>query len=324
MSYTVNLNISGTITMDGTPPPPPPPPEPITLPNKPLWTPAHWMYQDISTMPVDPRQTIMLQRSGGSTDAQDGLQRPVQTDFGAPWIGMPVMFGMPINLVRGTQAKVPVTFQYPGESDPGPYPIPEVPRIEQNEDRHLVILDVDAWVLYEMGSYSFDGTTHRAFSGAKWDLATWRERPLGWTSADAAGLPIYPLLVKADDVFVKKQIDHAIRVTIPRSRKALVAPARHFASSLTTDAYMPMGTRLRLKASYDVTKAPDGTAFPPEVQVILKAMKKTGMICADNGLAFFFQGLPDPRYNNDALGLIKKVKGSDLEVVQLGTVITAV
>jgi hypothetical protein len=323
-----DLHISGTISPDrlaavvalleGTATLPPPAP-PIALPDKAIWTSAHWLYQDISALPVDPMSAWMIQRSGVRTDAEDGRLRPVQPDFGAPW-GTFTRFGMPINLVNSATPKVPVTFTYAGESDPGPYPIPANPSVEQPQDgdKHLLLLDVDAWKLYEIAYYTFDGTTHRGSSGAIWDLANWVERPRGWTSADAAGLPIYPLLVKPDDVFVKKSIDHAIRVTCPRTRRGFVSPARHFASQLTSTDYLPMGARLRLKAAYDITP------FPPEVQVILRALKKYGMILADNGLGWFFQGIPDPRYNNDSLGMIKKVKGSDLEVIQLPAVTTSV
>ena len=155
-----------------------------------------------------------------------------------------------------------------------------------------------------------------AESGAVFDLNSNALRPAGWTSADAAGLPVFPGLVRYDEVFLSKQITHALRFTASRTRRAYVAPARHFASSNTDPNLPPMGMRVRLKASVDITR------FSPAMQVILRALKKYGMILADNGSNWYVSGAPDPRWSDDELNTLKTLKGSDFEVVKMGTVVT--
>jgi hypothetical protein len=217
---------------------------------------------------------------------------------------------------------VPVSFDYDDESDPGPYPIPPSAPIEggvsANGDRHVIVVDVDNWKLYEL----FDarpvngGTSWTAGSGAIFDLATSTLRPEGWTSADAAGLPIFAGLVRYDEAVTRGEIAHALRFTCPQTRRAYVPPARHYASSNTSPNLPPMGMRIRLKASVDIS------GFPAEVRVILTAMKKHGMLLADNGGGFFVSGAPDPRWNDENIDRLKEIRGSDFEVVRMDGLVT--
>ena len=237
----------------------------------------------------------------------------VHPDFGSGlWDGGPI--GIPFNIVPGDQPRVRIVFDYWDESDPGPYPIPPDAAIEGgNEsagDRHVLVLDHDNCVLYETWStYPQPDGSWEAGSGAVFDLRSNVLRPSGWTSSDAAGLPILPGLVRYEEV-AAGEINHALRFTAPRTRKVFIWPARHYASSLTSMSYPPMGQRFRLRADFDVSD------FSPEVQVILRALKKYGMILADNGSAWYISGAPDPRWNNDVLvGELGRVLGSDFEAV---------
>jgi hypothetical protein len=217
-------------------------------------------------------------------------------------------------LVHATEPKVPVSFYYADESDPGPYPIPADAPIEggpaSTGDRHVLALDVDNRILYELYDAHYDaaGARWNAGSGAIWDLNRVATRPAGWTSADAAGLPILPGLVRYDEVKAG-EITHALRFTVSKTQRAYVYPASHFASDSSDPALPPMGLRLRLKAGFDVS------GFPADVQVILRALKKYGMIVADNGGPLYISGAPDPRWDDDALHAISQVRGSDFEVV---------
>ena len=237
-----------------------------------------------------------------------GAVRTLHPDFGAGlWDGGPI--GIPFNVVPGSQQKVAITFDYADESDPGPYPIPANPKIEGGNDstgdRHILVVDNDNCVLYETWStYPNGNGSWSAGSGAVFNLLSNELRPNGWTSADAAGLPILPGLVRYDEV-ASGEIRHAIRFTVPQTRKAFVWPARHYASSLTGSNYPPMGQRFRLKASFDIS------GFSTEMQVILRAMKKYGLVLADNGSAWYISGAPDERWNNDVLvSEFRLVKGS--------------
>ena len=260
---------------------------------------------DISRLPV--------QRDSSAYIARMGAGIGVHPDFGTVWDGAPN--GIPYVLVRGTQPKVPIAFYYPDESDPGPYPIPSDAPIEggpsSTGDRHILTLDVDNHLLYEVYDAHYNSALGRweAGSGAIWNLDSDSVRPAGWTSADAAGLPILPGLVRYDEV-ASGEITHALRFTVSQSQRAYVFPATHFASDDTDADLPPMGLRLRLKAGYDIS------GFPSEVQVILRALKKYGMIVADNGGPFFISGAPDPRWNDEALHAISEVKGGDFEVVE--------
>jgi len=222
--------------------------------------------------------------------------------------------------VRGSQARVPVTFEYADESDPGPYPVPRDAPIEGGPDatgdRHVLVVDVDGWMLYEL----FDarplngGASWTAGSGAVFDLASNALRPEGWTSADAAGLPIFPGLVRYEEAVTRGVIAHALRFTCPVTRRAYVDPARHYASTRTDPDLPPMGMRVRLKSGVDIS------GFPAEVRVILTALKTYGMFLADNGGAFFVSGAPDPRWNDANIDTMKRLHGSDFEVVEMGAI----
>jgi hypothetical protein len=267
---------------------------------------------DISGQPVDPNSDTLIASCGASS--------ALHPDFGTVYGGAPN--GIPYVVVHGTQATVPVSFQYADESDPGPYPVPPYAPIEggasSTGDRHVLVLDDDHWKLYEMyAAYpATDGASWSAGSGAIFDLASDSLRPAGWTSADAAGLPILPGLVRYDEVAIHHLIAHALRFTCPTTRNGYVAPARHYASSSTSTNLPPMGMRVRLKASVNIS------GYSANVQVILHALQQYGMFVADNGSAFFVSGAPDPRWNDSDLHNMTQLHGSDFEVVQMGTVVT--
>jgi hypothetical protein len=267
--------------------------------------------RDVSRDPVDPRSDALI--------AGIGPDRPLHPDFGTANNGVPI--GIPYVVVGKDQPRVPVAFDTKDESDHGPYPVPPDAPVEGDPkvpdgDRHVLILDKDRWMLYELfAAHPVDGgKSWRAGSGAIFDLMrpTPGQRPPTWTSADAAGLPVLPGLVRYDEVVEAKHLGHAFRFTVQKSRRAFVAPASHWASPHRDANLPPMGMRVRLKANYDVSK------FPPNVQTILKALKKHGMILADNGGNWFMSGAPDPRWDDDELHQLKRVKGSDFEVVRMG------
>jgi hypothetical protein len=264
----------------------------------------------VDALPVDPNSDLYIATIGSGA----GLH----PDFGAGlWEGGPI--GIPYITVPGDQAGVSVSFTYDDESDPGPYPIPPDAPIEggpdSNGDRHVLILERDNCILYEL-FYAWpqpDGSW-TAGSGAIFDLKSHTLRPADWTSADAAGLSILPGLVRYDEV-AGGEIRHALRFTAPQTRRAYVWPARHFASPLTGLQYPPMGQRFRLKADFDIS------GFSPEVQVVLQALKRYGMMLADNGSAWFISGAPDERWDNDVLRELKQVRGSDFEAVDVSSLL---
>ncbi|HZL34975.1 MAG TPA: hypothetical protein VFC78_06680 [Tepidisphaeraceae bacterium] len=270
--------------------------------------------QDVSQDPLDPHSDKLI--------ASIGLGKPLHPDFGSEYQGAPM--GIPYVIVAGNQRKVKVAFEYRGESDPGPYPIPPDAPIEggpkSDGDRHVLIIDRDNWILYELFSVQppANGKGWKAGSGAVWDLkkVSFGQRPKGATSADAAGLPIFPGLVRYDEVAEQKEIRHALRFTIVKSRRAYVPPATHYASKRTDPNLPPMGMRVRLKAGYDLS------GFSPNCQVILKALKKYGMIVADNGSDWFLSGDHDSRWDNEEMHTLTKVKGADFEVLKMGPVTT--
>jgi hypothetical protein len=241
-----------------------------------------------------------------------GPSDTMHADFGSGlWEGGPI--GIPITVVRGSQAKSRVAFEYADESDKGPYPIPKSVAIEGGRasegDRHALIVDRDACKLYELFAlYPSAGGGWRAGSGAIFDLRSNKLRPAGWTSADAAGLPILPGLARYEDV-ARGRIDHALRFTVERTRRAYVWPATHFASDATDPSLPPMGMRFRLKRSYPLA------GFPPQARVVLQALKEYGMILADNGSNWFVSGAPHPKWSNDQLHTLGRVPGSAFEVV---------
>ena len=230
-----------------------------------------------------------------------------------PDFGSSLSNGIPINTVPGSQPKVTVTFTYQGESDPGPYPIPANPSIEGGStstgDRHVLIVDTTNCVDYELYSaYPGSNGAWTAGSGAIFPLNSNNLRPAGWTSADAAGLPILPGLVRYDEV-ASGSINHALRFTAPVTDDTYIWPARHEASSVSGTQYPPMGQRFRLKQSFDVS------GYPAHVQVILNALKTYGMILADNGGPWFISGAPDTRWSDDEMHTLTQVAGSNFEAV---------
>jgi hypothetical protein len=265
---------------------------------------------DISKYPVHPNSTNFIKSIGPD--------KPLHEDFGTVYQGTPS--GIPYCVVHKDQPKVPVTFEHADESDPGPYPIPGNVPIEggpdSDGDRHVLVVDVDNCKLYEIFRAFKTDSGWRAGSGAVFDLRSDKLRPLGWTSADAAGLPIFPGLVRYDEVVEKGEINHALRFTVERTQRGYILPATHFASHSSDPNLPPMGLRLRLRADFDIS------GMPKEAQVILKALKKYGMIVADNGGDWYLSGAPDPRWNDGALRAIRKTKGSDFEAVDTGPIRT--
>jgi hypothetical protein len=263
---------------------------------------------DVSAAPVHPNSAAYIASIGAST----GLH----PDFGTAWEGSPI--GIPYVLVRGSQPKVPIGFYYPEESDPGPYPIPAGALVEGGPhatgDRHVLVVDVDNLLLWEVYDARRVTGGWAAGSGAKFDLTSNALRPDGWTSADAAGLPILPGLVRYEEVQAGA-ITHALRFTAARTQRGYVHPATHFASSSTDASLPPMGLRVRLKASYDTSP------FPTPVRVILEALKKYGMIVADNGSNWFVSGAPNENWDDAALAALGAVKGRDFEAVYTGPIL---
>ena len=268
--------------------------------------------RDVSKDPIDPLSDAII--------ASIGADKPLHEDFGVLWKGAPA--GIPYHVVSGDQPKVPVTFEYADESDPGPYPIPPEIHIEggphSDGDRHLIMLDKDNWRLYEIfRAFPIDGgKSWKAGSGAIFDLKNPKPRPAGWTSADAAGLPILPGLARYDEICGAKKLMHALRFTVQKSRRAYVPPATHFASKHADENLPPMGMRVRLKAGFDTTK------FTGSARVILEGLKSHGMILADNGGDWYISGAPDDRWVHEELTAIRKVKATSLEVVKMGPMTT--
>jgi hypothetical protein len=278
----------------------------VPFPSDNLWN------KDISALPVDPNSTNIINFIGSTVT--------LHPDFGAGQIRNQTI-GIPYQVVAGTQAKVNVTLGlYLDESDPGPEPIAANALIEGypkpgNGDRHVLVLDKDGCWLYELFNASVKNGKWSADQASIWDMTIDDQRPYTWTSADAAGLPVFVGLARYDEV-AAGAINHALRFTVPASQRAFVLPATHWASTNTSTSAPPMGTRLRLKASFDIS------GFPADDQVILAALKKYGMILADNGSAIFISGAPDDRWNNTNLNLLKSITASNFEVVQQGTIYT--
>jgi hypothetical protein len=235
-----------------------------------------------------------------------GRDTGLHSDFGTVWRGHPN--GIPYTIATKKTKRYRVRFRYASESDRRRYPIPARVKIEAGSDRHALIVDRDRCRLYELYALKKMKKGWRAGSGAIWNLRSNKLRPKGWTSADAAGLPMLPGLVRYDEV-KRGRINHALRFTVDRSRRAFVYPARHYASSLTDPDLPPMGLRLRLRSDFDVS------GFPKQVRVILKALKRYGMIVADNGASWYISGAPNRKWNDEALHTIGRVTGAAFEVV---------
>lgn len=260
--------------------------------------------QPVDTAQVDPNSAAIL--------GLIGTTRSFHPDWGPTW-------GFPYIVVTEPITRYFPTFDYPGESDPGPYPIPPNPPIEGGGqgDAHLLVLHRDEWKLYELYSLApAAGGQWTAGSGAIFDMVNGTQRPAGWTSADAAGLPIFPGLVRYDEVYEQGEITHALRMTITHTQRAYIPPATHWASASTNPLYPPMGMRVRLRADFDIS------GYPAPMQVILRALKKYGLIVADNGGDFFVSGTIDPRWNDDFDNLLKQVKIGDFEVIRMTGIVT--
>lgn len=269
------------------------------LPADNIWNTA------VDQLPVSPNSSTWVTTIGAAT----GLK----ADFGAGmWAGGPI--GIPFITVPGTQTKYPASFLYDDESDPGPYAVPLNAPIEggsaSDGDRHAIAVDTTNCILYELYRAFPQTASWQGDSGAIYDLNSNALRPETWTSADAAGLPIFPGLVRFDEI-LSGEIKHAIRFTVPQTRRQYVWPARHYASSLTGAQYPPMGARFRLRADFDIS------TFSSVNQIILRAMKKYGIMLADNGSAWYISGAPDSRWNDTDLRDLLRVKGSDWQAVDV-------
>lgn len=244
-----------------------------------------------------------------------GRESHVHPDFGTTWEGAPI--GIPYVVVGPDQPRVPIRYvAYGDESDPGPFPFPLDAPIEggpdSDGDRHAIAVDFESCKLYELYRAFPDDDGFRADSGVEWDLSTNDSHPEGCTSADAAGLPIFPGLVRYDEVVEKGEIRHALRFTVSRSQRAYIAPATHYASNRTDPNLPPMGLRVRMKASYNCS------SYSEEAQVVCRALKTYGMILADNGSNWYLSGAPDERWNDDHLGDLKRIPGDAFEAVDTG------
>ncbi len=263
---------------------------------------------DISAFPVHPDSAAFINAIG-----RDGELHP---SFGTVWEGAPN--GIPYVVVAGSQTPVPIVYTaYGEESDPGPFPIPDSAPVEggadSGGDRHVIVIDRDHHMLYELYKARRTAGGWEAESGAKWSLDSNSVRPKYWTSADAAGLPIFPGLVRYLEV-QQGEIGHALRFTVERTQRGFIFPARHFASSSNDPRLPPMGLRLRLKANTDIS------SFSAGNQKILRALKKFGMIVADNGSDWFISGAPDSRWDDGDLHELHRLRGRDFEAVHTGTI----
>ncbi len=261
--------------------------------------------QEIAHAPVNPNSAKYIESIGANIH--------LHADFGTP-----PSYGIPYVVVGPHQPKVPIHFtEYGEESNPGPYPIPPNAPVEgagEEGDRHLLVLQEGSCKLYELYSAQRTASGWDAGSGAVFNLRANKLRPEGWTSADAAGLPIFPLLARYSEVRTG-QIDHALRVTVPATQRGYIHPATHYASSSSDLALPPMGLRLRLKASFDLA------GYHGQALAILRALKRYGLIVADNGSPWYITGAPNPGWNNEDLDQLKQVPGSEFEAVSTGPIL---
>ncbi|MCC7448252.1 MAG: hypothetical protein IT324_12605 [Anaerolineae bacterium] len=270
----------------------------------PVFPPDNAWNRDVTQDAVDPNSAAYI-----ASINRDG-RTFLHADFGSD-----PEYGIPYVVVPGTQPKVPITYTESGdESDPGPFPIPPDAPIEAGGDQHVLVIDEDNCVLYELYQAEKVSNGWEAGSGAVFDLKSNKLRPDTWTSADAAGLPIFPGLARYDEV-QSGAIRHALRFTVSKTQRAFIHPATHAASDSDDPALPPMGLRLRLKADYDISR------YSGASKVILTALKQYGMIVADNGSSWFISGATDSRWNDDDLNQLKQVPGSAFEVVQAGPIL---
>ncbi len=272
----------------------------------------NYWHADVSQLPVHPDSEAFIGAIGRETTIQADFGSGV---YGGAWIGVPY------TIVGGGQPGVDVSFRYAEESDSGPYPIPADapleggPDFDRDSDRHAIVVERDSCTLYELFAAEPQGDgVWEADSGAIYDLSSNELRPETFTYADAAGLPILPGLVRYDEV-ASGEINHAIRFTVENTRDEYVWPARHEAGE-PGEELPPMGTWLRLKDDFDVS------AYPENIQVILRAMQKHGLILADNGTSMFISGAPDERWDNDELALMRDISADDFEAVDASSLIT--
>jgi len=269
------------------------PPRVPGAPNCPIFPANNPWNQRVDKRPVASNSAALIDEIGAST----GLH----PDFGRP-------YGIPYVVVGKHTKRSHVSFDYADESDRVGYPIPPNPPIEDGGDHHILMVERDSCRLYELYAAEKTASGWHAGAGAVWNLRSNHLRPKLWTSADAAGLPILPGLARADEA-QRGAINHALRFTVERTRRAFIYPARHYASSDTDPALPPMGLRVRLKASFSLA------GYPRQARIVLTALKRYGMILADNGSDWFITGAPSPNWDDDQLNAIKQVQGSDLEVV---------
>jgi hypothetical protein len=259
--------------------------------------------QDIAKAPIDPRSKqyiASINRDGDTFLHADFGSNP---DYGFPYV-----------VVDDSQPKVPINFvEYGDESDPGPYPIPLDAPVEAGDDHHVLVIEKDHCMLYELYHAERGGSGWDAGSGAIFDLKSNALRPDTWTSTDEAGLPIFPGLVRYDEVQAG-EIDHALRFTICCTQRAFIHPATHYGSEANSN-FPPMGLRLRLKADYDLSHVTG------EARVILTALKKYGMFVADTGTSWYISGTTDSRWNDDDLDQLKRIPGNAFEVVATGPIL---
>lgn len=281
---------------------PPPATSTASIAGCPLLPASNPWRQDISRLPVNPRSAAWV--------ANIGAGRFLHPDFGSN-----PSYGIPYSVVPASQPKVPITFTaYGDESDPGPYPVPAGARIEAGGDAHVLVASASCH-LYELYGAARSGAGWTAQSGAVFDLRSNALRPAGWTSADAAGLPILPGLVRRDEI-AAGHIDHALRFTIATSQRGYLSPATHQAGSTSDPNVAPMGARFRLKASFDLT------GYHGAARIVLQCLKTYGMFVADNGSNWYLSGATDTGWNDDDLNQLKAVTGSAFEAVNTGTVHT--
>jgi hypothetical protein len=270
----------------------------------PVFPPSNPLNREIAHAPLNPNSAKYI--------ASIGADVHLHADFGTP-----ANYGIPYVVVGAHQPKVPVRFEYRQESNPGPYPIPTNAPVEgagEEGDRHVLVLQEGTCKLYELYAARRVGSGWDAGSGAVFNLRSNKLRPEGWTSADAAGLPIFPLLVRYPEVKAGR-IDHALRVTVPATQRGYIHPATHLASKNSDPNLPPMGLRLRLKASFNVA------GYHGEALIVLRALKRYGLIVADNGSPWYITGAPSLRWNNEDLDQLKSVPGSAFEAVSTGPIL---
>ena len=297
-AISVAATAAAAVGLAGAAAPPPP-----MLAGCPVFPASNVWNQPVDKLPVASNSAQLI--------ASIGLDAGLHPDFGSGlYAGRPI--GIPFDVVSKSTPRSRVRFGYADESDKGPYPIPRSVHIEggahSDGDRHALLVDRSACTLYELYDLRRSGSAWTAGSGAIFNLRTNAQRPAGWTSADAAGLPIFAGLARYDEV-ARGRIDHALRFTVQHTRRQYIYPARHYASSSDDPALPPMGLRVRLKAGVDIS------GFPRQARVVLQALKTYGMIVADNGSNWYISGAPNPKWNNDDLHTLGRITGADFEVV---------